>query len=245
VSAGATKSVVSDKHNTTREITKAYTDSLRIANIYAKVDQQADSTIHAVRVAERRSLDTLQAKSNEIVGLVNADVKAVGDGLHTFLQRNSQQLTENQRQQVYALMQQISVTDDSTSERTARLRTYIEDYATRSTDVIGRTLSELQTLTNPVSGVIPTASLRTAESRDSVVRAFDQRITLLESELTNTYGGISQSVADCKLNAEQLSPHFRRLASLVETLSRVQPAAVSVQAPQTPPDSGSASGEGQ
>jgi hypothetical protein len=235
--AGATQTLVADKHQEQKRLSDTYTDSVRIARLYQRVDQRADSTIAEMRESERRSLDTLQAKSNEIVGLVNADVKAVGNGLHEFLRVNSRALTEQQRQQVYALMAQISTADDSTSQRTARLRSYIEDYATRSTEVTGRTLAELQTLTDPANGVIPTATVRTAEARDSVVRAFGQRFGSLESGFTTTFGGISQSIADCKVNADQFGPQLVRFGRLVDSLANIPAAPASVQASRQQPDS--------
>lgn len=232
IAAGATRTLVGDAHQARKVMSDAETDSIRIARLHQRVDQRADSTIAVLRAEERRSRDTLQARSDEIVELVNSDMQAVGDGLHSFLRTNSRHLTEQQRQQVYALMQQISTADDSTSQRTARLRSYIEDYATRSTEMNGRTLAELQTLTDPANGVIHTTNARTAEARDSVVRAVDTRFGSLQSGFAETFGGVSQSLAACRVDAEQLGPQLTRFARLVDSLANV-PARPSVQAAQS------------
>jgi hypothetical protein len=233
VAAGAAKTLVGENHQAKKALADAEADSIRIAKVHRQVDKRADSTVAALQASERRSLDKLQTKSDEIVGLVNADINAVSTGLLDFLQMNSESLSGQQRQQVLALMTRLNTADDSTTQRTARLRSYIEDYASRSTELNGRMLAELLTLTNPADGVIRTATLRTTEARDSVVRAVEARFGVLQSGFTDTYGGISQSLAACKVDAAAFVPQLERFAQLVDSLSKLPATRPSVQAAQT------------
>lgn len=237
IAAGGTRTIVTDMHeDEERQLARRENDA-RLDELDIRDKQRADSTVAALRASEQRSRDTLRAKSDQIVGLVNSDVKAVARGLQTFLQANSDSLSEQERQQIYALMVQVSTADDSTTQRTARLRSYIEEYATRSTELDGRMLAALQALTSPADGVIPISTLRTAEARDSVVRTVDARFETLGSRFGETYGGISRSIEACKVNAEELGPQLSRFARLVDSLANLPAPSSSVQAVQTKPDS--------